>query len=95
MVHCGSQYGVYIHGTWTWFNSYAEAVRAEAEILMTQIAQKRKRGEQVILTADIGDNRRTSVTEQRARRHAEVFPRRDQRAKQVSRKANSLVSHEG
>ena len=82
MVHCGSQYGVYIHGTWTWFNSYAEAAKAEAKMLMARIAQKRERGEQVILTADMEDTM-TSTAEQRARRRTEMLPRRYQRAKQA------------
>jgi hypothetical protein len=85
VVHCGSQYGVYIRGIWTWFSSYAEAAQVEAEILAAQVAKKRKRGEQMILTADMGHSLWTAApgARQRTRHRAEMRPGRYRRAKQA------------
>jgi hypothetical protein len=81
VVHCGSQYGVYIRGIWMWFSSYAEAARVEAEILAAQVAKKHNQGERVILTADMGHSLWAPAPG--TRRRAGMRPGRYRRVKQV------------
>lgn len=66
MVTCGTQYGVFINGTWHWFTDYHQASQVEAEQLYGKVKRKLEAGQTVILTHEMWQQGQQAQSEKEA-----------------------------